>query len=368
MPTRSDFDPKVLVTPLWILALIAIGWVLSEAAVVVIWILSAFFLFALLDPSIRRLSRRGISPILSALILVGAASIFLALLGLLIFKTVPTLLQDLDLYRKTVVDFYQHASQSLDLFIHGPVTGPGGVTAETAAGVPPEVATVPATAPSATSAETVLSVMLHGLGSFVTAVTFGIITPVLTFFMMADRTGLGNAAEELFLDGNTGSLVWKKITEATTAFFIGNFVIAAISLPVFLILFLSFGVASPLTLAFMAAILNLIPFLGSLLTGFVPVLGLLAHGSSFAAPLALFAICVAIHFFVANLVTPKVLGSKLNLNATTSTIALVVFGELLGGMGLILAIPLMATIRIVFEHSASPRLRWFAELMDEDGK
>jgi len=65
-------------------------------------------------------------------------------------------------------------------------------------------------------------------------------------------------------------------------------------------------------------------------------------------------------------VTPKLLGSQVNINATTSTIALVAWGELWGGFGLILAIPLTAVIKILFEHSNYFWLQWIAGLMSED--
>ena len=64
--------------------------------------------------------------------------------------------------------------------------------------------------------------------------------------------------------------------------------------------------------------------------------------------------------------TPKVLGSKVDINATTSTIALIAWGELWGGLGLILAIPVTAAIKILFEYSSSEWLRWFAALMSEN--
>ncbi len=56
----------------------------------------------------------------------------------------------------------------------------------------------------------------------------------------------------------------------------------------------------------------------------------------------------------------------MDLNATTSTIALVAWGELLGGAGLLLAIPIMATLKILFQHSPSAQLRWVALLMSDD--
>jgi predicted PurR-regulated permease PerM len=72
---------------------------------------------------------------------------------------------------------------------------------------------------------------------------------------------------------------------------------------------------------------------------------------------------MGVHFVIANFVTPKILGSRVDINAATSTIALLVWGELWGGLGLLLAIPLTSLIKILLENSGSEWLHWFASLM-----
>jgi hypothetical protein len=106
--------------------------------------------------------------------------------------------------------------------------------------------------------------------------------------------------------------------------------------------------------------------IGAVLSGFLPAVTLLGQGNHALASLALYLICAVVHFSVANFVTPKVLGSKVDINATTSTIALIAWGELWGGFGLILAIPMTAAIKIVFQYSGSEWLRWIAALMSEN--
>lgn len=350
-----------LLIPLWILAAVALGTVMSAASVIFLWVICSFFLFALLDPWMQRLNERGVAPIVSALMLVGLVTLALGGLGLLIYQSFPGLAAEFDVYQKAFTTLYYDTTHSLtewmQSFSRGGLPGATRTTTKIT-----QVEVVDHSPLGGALANT----MLHGLGSALTAATFAILCPILTFFLVAERNTLGSVAQKVYVEPGQGRAVWKKITDATGAFFLGNFVLAAVTFPIFLATFWFFGVGSFATLAAIGAILNLVPFLGAVLAAALPALGLVAHGGQVGAALGLIGICFAIHFAVANLVTPKILGSKLDLNATTSTIALVAWGELWGGLGLLLAIPITAVIKILFEHSGSDYLRWVAMLMSED--
>lgn len=357
-PTASR---AAVVIPLWILAAVALGTVMSTASVIFLWVVCSFFLFALLDPWMQRLNDRGVAPIISALVLVGLVSLALAGLGMLIYQSFPGLVAEFEVYQKTFTTLYYDTTHSVNEWMQS--FSRNGV---------------PAAAPTTTKITQVevvdhsplggalANTMLHGLGSALTVATFAVLSPILTFFLVAERNTLGSVAQKIYKEPGEGLLVWQKITGATGAFFLGNFVLAAVTFPIFLATFWFFGVGSFTTLAAIGAILNLVPFLGAVLAAAVPALGLIAHGNQIGAAFGLIGICFGIHFAVANMVTPKILGSKLDLNATTSTIALIAWGELWGGLGLLLAIPITAVIKILFEHSGSDYLRWMAMLMSED--
>ena len=352
---------SALLIPLWILAAVALGTVMSAASVIFLWVISSFFLFALLDPWMQRLNERGVAPIVSALALVGLVTLALGGLGLLIYQSFPGMVSEFDVYQKAFTTLYYDTTNSLTDWLQSlSRTGVPGAPRATTKITQVEVVD------HSPLGGAFANVMLHGLGSALTVATFAILCPILTFFLVAERNTLGSVAQKVYGQPGEGRAVWKKITEATGAFFLGNFVLAAVTFPIFLATFWFFNVGSFPTLAAIGAILNLVPFLGAVLAAAVPALGLIAHGGHVGAAAGLVGICFAIHFAVANLVTPKILGSKLDLNATTSTIALVAWGELWGGLGLLLAIPITAVIKILFEHSGSDYLRWVAMLMSED--
>jgi predicted PurR-regulated permease PerM len=59
---------------------------------------------------------------------------------------------------------------------------------------------------------------------------------------------------------------------------------------------------------------------------------------------------VVVHFVAINLLTPKLVGRRVKLNALTVTIAMLFWGWLWGGIGLILAVPITAAIKAVCDN------------------
>jgi predicted PurR-regulated permease PerM len=82
-----------------------------------------------------------------------------------------------------------------------------------------------------------------------------------------------------------------------------------------------------------------------------------AAGSFIAFTLLLGSVYGVCHFsynnalaFLDDLPIPKVIGKRLRLNPLVVTIALLVWGWIWGAMGLILAIPMTGTMKIIFDH------------------
>jgi predicted PurR-regulated permease PerM len=62
---------------------------------------------------------------------------------------------------------------------------------------------------------------------------------------------------------------------------------------------------------------------------------------------------VVLHIVSINVLYPKFLGPRLRLNPLAVTIALLVWAWLWGAIGLVLAIPITAGVKIVFDHVES---------------
>jgi predicted PurR-regulated permease PerM len=347
---------------LWILAVYALGTLMNEAANIFLWIVVSLFSFALLDGSAQKLKAKGHSTLLTSLALVIAATVVVATLVFLLVHFSTDMFIELEDSKKIFIQYYNqidHAWRSFaNNLTHSVVPAQ---TAQQAA----EVQKVQVVQNSPFSGE-INSTLMHSFGSAVTIITFSFLCPILTFFLLAERDPMARVFGRIFQDPAKGQKMWLQIASATRAFFLGNLVLGLVTYPIFVILFYLFSVPSAFTLAALSSVFNLVPFLGAVLSGFLPAVTLLGQGDHVLSSVALYAICALVHFSVANFVTPKILGSKVDLNATTSTIALIAWGELWGGIGLILAIPLTAAIKIAFQHSGAEWLEWIAALMSEN--
>jgi predicted PurR-regulated permease PerM len=75
----------------------------------------------------------------------------------------------------------------------------------------------------------------------------------------------------------------------------------------------------------------------------------------------------ALHIFSMNVLYPKVIGGRLELNPLAVTLGLLIWGWLWGAMGLILAVPVLGTIKIICDNmeGLEPFGAWLGE---DDGK
>jgi predicted PurR-regulated permease PerM len=75
------------------------------------------------------------------------------------------------------------------------------------------------------------------------------------------------------------------------------------------------------------------------------------------------AMVFGLDMFAVNVLFPKVIGKRLQLNPLVITIALLIWGWIWGAMGLILAIPITGAMKIICDHvqALRPFGRWLEE-------
>jgi AI-2 transport protein TqsA len=112
----------------------------------------------------------------------------------------------------------------------------------------------------------------------------------------------------------------------------------------------------------MSFVLNFIPYVGSIFAVAFPFLMALVQVSPLAAVVILL-LLIAVHFALGNFLEPKIMGRELNLSPLVVLISLAFWGWLWGFVGMVLAIPITATIKIVMEHI--PATRNIARLLSD---
>lgn len=103
-----------------------------------------------------------------------------------------------------------------------------------------------------------------------------------------------------------------------------------------------------LVFAFIVAITNVIPYLGPYI-GALPAI-IVAISISWNMALSVLIVNVIVQFIEGNVVSPQIVGRKLHIHPLFIIIALMVGGKIAGILGLILAVPIFAILRVIVQH------------------
>ncbi len=178
-----------------------------------------------------------------------------------------------------------------------------------------------------------------------------VLIPVFMFFFLLYRDHLTKVVVQLYHKKDP-ALVKMRISRLTKV--IQNYIIGVIKVMGILAIlnitaFTIIGVKHAVFFGTIAAILNIIPYVGPFVGMLMPVsYSFLTMGSLFS-PLAIFLAYQFIQFLEGNILTPKIVGSNVNLNAFVTFLGLLVGATIWGVAGMILIIPGMAIMREIFE-------------------
>lgn len=111
------------------------------------------------------------------------------------------------------------------------------------------------------------------------------------------------------------------------------------------------GIDHALFFGFLAAILLIIPYIGVIIGSLIPaVFALATHDNPWSA-FGVIAIFMFIQFLEGNFITPKITGSQVSINAFIAIVSLIIFSMLWGIAGMIVALPITATLKIIFDNT-----------------
>lgn len=110
------------------------------------------------------------------------------------------------------------------------------------------------------------------------------------------------------------------------------------------------GIDYAILIGILGAILNLIPYIGGLVAVGIPMMIALVTKDSPWFAMYVMAIYYSIQLFDNNFIVPKIVASKVRINALVSIIVVLAGGALWGVSGMFLSIPLIAIIKVICDH------------------
>jgi predicted PurR-regulated permease PerM len=152
------------------------------------------------------------------------------------------------------------------------------------------------------------------------------------------------------------------IQKYMTGLLIEMAIVAACNSAVLLII----GVKYAVFLGVLAAVLNIVPYIGLFTSLAFTVLVTLGNSSSMNEIIWIIVSMETIHFLDANFLMTKIVGSKVKINALMTIVGVVIGGSLIGLPGIFLALPTIAILNVIF--SQIDALKPWSILLSDDNE
>lgn len=188
--------------------------------------------------------------------------------------------------------------------------------------------------------------------NFGSGVAFLFLIPVFVFMILFYQPLLIEFFRRVFGKSNRSKVseMINLIKSLIQHYLIGLLLQVAIISALYSIGLLILGIKYAIIIGIMGAFLNLIPYLGSIIAASISmIIAILTKSSPWFALLVL-VLYIVIQFIDNNFIVPKIIGSKVKLNALASIIAVVAFATLWGIQGMLIAIPLTAIAKLIFDN------------------
>jgi len=124
------------------------------------------------------------------------------------------------------------------------------------------------------------------------------------------------------------------------------------------------GIKHALLIGVIFAILNLIPYVGALVGNLIGVLLTLTSSQEIGPIFIVLGVIAFVQFLDNNILMPRIVGSKVRINAFAAILGVFIGGSLVGVPGMFLALPMIAVLKIIFDRAEMFK-QWGVLLGDE---
>jgi predicted PurR-regulated permease PerM len=366
--------PRNIQVGLGTLALGAAVLLLYYGRVFFITVVIAAIIAFLLDPMVELFMKLRLPRGFASFLVCSIGLMFLYLAGLGLYTEGQMMLDDLPAYGQRINELVDGGAARIEAFEQGvykTLVPKRFQEAETPAPEPNDPAPAgrgkrrqPAPPPTPPAIQEVrvrpeptslINYLYSYLSQFYNVLLMASFVPFLVYFLLSWRDHVRSSFLYLF-EGDSrraAADAWTGVGEMVRAYVIGNFLLGVLLSVASAILFASVKLPYWMVVAPASGFLSLVPYIGLPMALMPPLIAALPGPREPAVYLFLSASVALLHLLALNLLYPKFVGARVHLNPLVVTIALMFWGMLWGGIGLLLAIPLTAALKAVCDHVSS---------------
>lgn len=211
--------------------------------------------------------------------------------------------------------------------------------------------------PIASQAGNVATAVVGKVGSFLFN---AVITFMVSFFLTSESEGAKQKIFSISIPGYEKDFkrLGQEISKIFNAFIRGEFTVVTVAIVIYSIYLGIMGLPYFFVLAIIAGLGRFIPYLGAAIGWIGFVVGALLQDptpfglTKFIYALLVFAIAFVIDLMLDHILMPKVMGQSLEVHPAAIMISALIGAQLLGVLGVILAAPAFATLKLILRYSS----------------
>jgi predicted PurR-regulated permease PerM len=302
----------------------------------------ASFLAILVDPLIMYLERFRIPRMISAAVIIAGASVLIVTMTYGSYKQVDDVIDDMPFYAHKIGEDIAPIIRKVETVRDSA----GSLSAEVPTKKIPEVK-VKGDYPEWTT------YVIRGVGPVSGAALIVGAVPFLMFFLLIQKNRLKEKLAIVWGDAIDVSVLMTGVTQMVRGFVLGNLIIGTLVAAVTVGTLFAMHVQGAALLGVVSGFLNLIPFVGAIAAALVPMGAALIQDLPVATLVGILATVVGLHIVAVNLLIPKIVGSRVSVSPVAATVGILFWGWLWGLIGILLAVPLTALVKIVADSHPS---------------
>lgn len=344
---------RALRTQTGILALLIIAFCFVASSICITVVLAAF-LSILVDPAVRMLEKIYVPRFFAAAMIILAG---VAVIGFLTYTSYGKLVDFSD-------DFPRYVSRISDAV--SPISSKIQRVQDSASNLAKDASPKRVPEVRVMNGTSWASYMVRGVGSVWGAVIIVGVIPFLMFFMLLSSDKVYFCLKSMYGEKIDVEQFVGRVSSMVRSYVLGNLVIGGLLSLISMLVFWRINLTPAVTLGAISGTLNLIPFLGVVLSLAIPLMAAIFQFHTAGPFVVIVVTVVGLHLIAANVFIPRFVGSRLDVGPVAATVGLLFWGWLWGIPGLLLAVPLTAFTKLVAD--SNPSFMHFSNLLTREPK
>ena len=196
------------------------------------------------------------------------------------------------------------------------------------------------------------SILSNTVGTILGTMSVLVFIPIYVFLLLFYKPLILDFLFQVFLEKHSLRVaeILSQTKSAVQSYMIGLLIETSVVCVLNSIALLIIGVPNAIVIGVIGGILNIIPYIGGIIAILLPLLMSTVNSEGISSQIAIVAAYLVIQFIDNNILVPRIVSKKVQINALISILAVLLGGALWGIPGMLLSIPFIAVLKIIFDR------------------